>query len=70
MPEAECLARKIRIDTRLRGMTPPWNIIRYRDGLDISALRRPWRRKRSQEAVVDDLGEIVELLEKEEGVEK
>jgi type I restriction enzyme R subunit len=38
MSEPEWLTRKKRIDIRLRSMTPPWKIIRYHDGLDLSAL--------------------------------
>ncbi|MHB8522635.1 MAG: type I restriction endonuclease subunit R [Limisphaerales bacterium] len=36
--EAEWQTRKQRIDTRLRAMQPPWQIIRYHDGLDLSLL--------------------------------
>jgi type I restriction enzyme R subunit len=36
--EAEWLTRKNRIDTRLCGQTPPWKIIRYHDGLNLSSL--------------------------------
>ena len=38
MNEAEWQTRKQRIDTRLRALQPPWQIIRYRDELDLSAL--------------------------------
>lgn len=38
MNEAEWQTRKQRIDTRLRALQPPWKIIRYRDGLDLSTL--------------------------------
>src|ERR1035437_9108972 len=38
MSEPEWLTRKKRIDIRLRSMTPSWKIIRYHDGLDLSAL--------------------------------
>ena len=38
MSEPEWLTRKKRIDIRLRSMTPPWKIICYHDGLDLSAL--------------------------------
>jgi type I restriction enzyme R subunit len=38
MNEAEWQTRKQRIDTRLCAMKPAWKIIRYRDGLDLSAL--------------------------------
>jgi type I site-specific restriction endonuclease len=36
--EAEWLTRKKRIDTRLCALTPPWKIIRYHDGLNLSSL--------------------------------
>jgi type I restriction enzyme, R subunit len=36
--EAEWLTRKLRIDTRLRSLNPPWHIIPWRDGLDTSKL--------------------------------
>ena len=36
--ESEWLTRKNRIDTRLCALTPPWKIIRYRDGLNLSSL--------------------------------
>lgn len=36
--EAEWQTRKQRIDTRLRAMVPAWQIIPYRDGLDLSGL--------------------------------
>ncbi len=36
--EAEWLTRKKRIDTRLSALTPPWKIIRYHDGLNLSSL--------------------------------
>ena len=39
MAEAEWLTRKKRIDTRLREPTPPWQIISYRDDLDLSTLK-------------------------------
>jgi hypothetical protein len=38
MNEVERLTRKQRIDTRLRSLNPPWQIIRYGEGLDLSAL--------------------------------
>src|SRR5258705_278321 len=38
MNEAEWQTRKQRIDTRLRALQPAWNIIRYRDGLELSTL--------------------------------
>jgi hypothetical protein len=34
LEEAEWVTRKNRIATRLRALTPPWAIIRYRDGLN------------------------------------
>lgn len=37
--EAEWLTWKNRIDTRLCALTPPWKIIRYHDGLNLSSLR-------------------------------
>jgi type I restriction enzyme R subunit len=36
--EAEWLTRKNRIDTRLCTLTPPWKIIRYHDGRNLSSL--------------------------------
>ena len=36
--EAEWLTRKKRIDTRLRAPNPPWRIVHYQDGLDLSTL--------------------------------
>jgi type I site-specific restriction endonuclease len=36
--ESEWLTRKKRIDTRLCAPPPPWKIIRYRDGLNLSSL--------------------------------
>jgi type I restriction enzyme R subunit len=36
--EAEWLTRKLRIDTRLRALNPPWQIIPWHDGLDTSKL--------------------------------
>lgn len=36
--ESEWQTRKQRIDTRLRALNPPWEIIRYREALDLSAL--------------------------------
>src|SRR5436190_6228327 len=38
MHEAEWQTRKQRIDARLRAMQPPWSIVRYREGLDLSSL--------------------------------
>ena len=38
MSEAEWQTRKQRIDTRLRAMQPAWKILRYHNGLDLSAL--------------------------------
>jgi type I restriction enzyme R subunit len=40
MNESEWTTRKQRIDTGLRALTPPWDIIRYRDGLNLSRLPR------------------------------
>ena len=40
MTESEWLTRKQRIDTKLRSLNPPWEIIRYRDGLDFARLNR------------------------------
>lgn len=39
MNEAEWQTRKSRIDTRLLSLSPRWEIIRYRDSLDLSKLR-------------------------------
>ena len=36
--EAEWLTRKLRIDTRLRSLNPQWQIISWKDGLDVSKL--------------------------------
>src|SRR6266487_2121986 len=36
--EAEWLTRKKRIDTKLRSLNPPWQIIPWHDGLDTSKL--------------------------------
>ena len=38
MTESEWQTRKQRIDARLRSMNPPWQIVRYRNGLDFAAL--------------------------------
>jgi len=38
MNEAEWQTRKQRIDTRLRAVQPPWKVIRYHEGLDLTAL--------------------------------
>jgi len=38
MPESEWQTRKNRIDTKLKGLSRPWNIIKYREGIDISSL--------------------------------
>ena len=38
MNEAEWLTRKKRIDTKLRSLNPKWEIVPYRDGLDLSGL--------------------------------
>jgi type I restriction enzyme R subunit len=40
MNEAEWLTRKTRIDTRLRSLSPRWEIIPWRAGLDVSRLER------------------------------
>lgn len=40
MHEAEWQTRKQRIDTRLRGLNPPWEIIPYHAGLDLARLTR------------------------------
>ncbi len=36
--EAEWLTRKKRIDTKLRSVNPPWQVVPWRDGLDTSKL--------------------------------
>ncbi len=36
--EAEWQTRKTRIDTRLHALSPAWQIISWRDGLDVSRL--------------------------------
>src|ERR1051325_7872418 len=38
MNEAEWLTRRKRIDTRLRSLNPPWQIIPWHEGLDTSKL--------------------------------
>ena len=38
MSESEWLTRKKRIDSKLRSSNPAWEIIRYREGLDLSTL--------------------------------
>ena len=38
MSEAEWQTRKQRIDARLRSIQPAWNIIRYRENLDLTKL--------------------------------
>src|SRR5205814_641604 len=38
MNEAEWQTRKQRIDARLRTLQPAWKIVRYSDGLDLTAL--------------------------------
>lgn len=40
MDEAEWPTRKKRVDTQLRSLSPQWQIIRYREGLDLSSLHR------------------------------
>jgi hypothetical protein len=39
MDEAEWLTRKKRIDTKLRSLSPQWQIIYYRDGFDFASRR-------------------------------
>jgi type I restriction enzyme R subunit len=39
MTEAEWLTRKKRIDTWLRSLNPKWEIVHYREGLDLSTLQ-------------------------------
>jgi type I restriction enzyme, R subunit len=38
MTESEWLTRKTRIDAKLRSLSSPWEIIRFRPGLDLTAL--------------------------------
>ena len=38
MNEAEWLTRRKRIDTKLRSLNPAWQIIPWREGLDVSKL--------------------------------
>lgn len=40
MSESELKTRKTRIETKLRALHPAWEIIPYREGLDLSALTR------------------------------
>jgi hypothetical protein len=40
MHEAEWETRKRRIDTRLRSLSPPWQIIPWHAGLDVTKLER------------------------------
>jgi len=40
MSENEWLTRKKRIDTKLRSSNPPWKIVEYHEGMDISMLGR------------------------------
>lgn len=40
MSESEWLTRKKRIDSKLRSSNPAWEIVTYRDGLDLSKLTR------------------------------
>ena len=40
MNESEWLTRKKRIDSKLRSLKPAWEIIRYRENLDLSGLTR------------------------------
>jgi type I restriction enzyme R subunit len=37
--ELEWKTRKERIDKKLKSLNPPWSIIKYHDGLDISTLQ-------------------------------
>lgn len=39
MNEAEWATRKTRIDSKLRSLSPSWEIVRYREGMDLSQLR-------------------------------
>ncbi|MEW6573927.1 MAG: type I restriction endonuclease, partial [Bacillota bacterium] len=39
LSEREWETRKKRIDSRLRALNQPWEIIKYRDGLDTSSLQ-------------------------------
>ncbi len=38
--ESEWLTRKSRIDAKLCALNPPWEIVRYHEGMDLSALSR------------------------------
>src|SRR5687768_1801146 len=38
MQEREWLTRKKRIDSKLLALDPPWQIVPYREGMDLSAL--------------------------------
>lgn len=38
MHENEWLTRKKRIDSKLRALDPPWTIVPYEEGMDLSAL--------------------------------
>src|SRR6185369_8968235 len=38
MNESEWLTRKKRIDSKLRSLDPAWEIVKYREGLDLSRL--------------------------------
>ncbi len=40
MNESEWLTRKKRIDAKLESLDPPWKIVTYREGMDISVLAR------------------------------
>lgn len=40
MTEPEWLTRKQRIDTKLRALSPQWNIVPHREGMDVSVLDR------------------------------
>jgi len=39
-PELEWKTRKERIDKRLKALSPPWEIIRYKEGMDLTTLER------------------------------
>ena len=40
LSESEWVTRKKRIDSKLKAMNPAWEIIRYKDGLELSRLNR------------------------------
>jgi hypothetical protein len=84
--ESEWRTRKERIDTRLSQCNPPWQILCWRPGkLDITWLEDDFLEDSDElpepqdlaadavtelEAVIDDLKEIIEPVDKEEGVDK